>query len=236
MSINTDVGRRIKYFRKKRGLTLVKLAERLHISKSALSKYENGQVSITLDQVWQIADQLDINPLYLISDTFTTSEIIEKTHNDILNSNNYKKYYVYTMTGHNKAYFSKNVFLVDDDSCAFFAEVEDEDDYRKCKNYYTGSVKKTAGHLRCTLSNVLNEDDLLIIEKNQPLAYTNAEYAFAVSLSVGINFPIALRMLVYEEKCSNIEEAKRLLSYGNEDFKEIKKLGAFSIPLKTAKE
>ena len=50
-NINKNVGERIRYYRKARGMTIVELADYMHISKSAISKYENGQVSITLEQI-----------------------------------------------------------------------------------------------------------------------------------------------------------------------------------------
>ena len=43
-----EIGNKIKFFRKKRGLTLVEFADILCKSKATVSKYENGQITIDI--------------------------------------------------------------------------------------------------------------------------------------------------------------------------------------------
>lgn len=62
MSIITrEVGKRIRGMRKKRGMTLEKLAAEIHKSKAAISKYERGEISVDVETLYEIADALHIH-------------------------------------------------------------------------------------------------------------------------------------------------------------------------------
>lgn len=59
--ISTHVGARIRMYRKSRQLTLQELAERIHKSKSCLSKYENGEISMDIETLSEIASVLEVS-------------------------------------------------------------------------------------------------------------------------------------------------------------------------------
>ena len=65
-SYSAYVGTRIKHFRKAQNLTIEDLARIINKSKSAVSKYENGQISIDIETLKDIADALKINVSQII--------------------------------------------------------------------------------------------------------------------------------------------------------------------------
>lgn len=56
--ISQEIGRRIRAFRKMRKLTLDELALIIYKSKSTISKYEKGEISIDIETLYDIADAL----------------------------------------------------------------------------------------------------------------------------------------------------------------------------------
>lgn len=61
---------RLKYWRKKRGLTLEKAAELMSFTPQSLQRYENGSRQVNIRTLWQIARAYDTTPAALISDDF----------------------------------------------------------------------------------------------------------------------------------------------------------------------
>jgi len=84
LNYNT-IGRRICHYRKERNLTQAALSEILNISESYLSQIERGAAKVSLPRLSSIADILEIDIAYLVSDHITktnpyvNSEISEIT-------------------------------------------------------------------------------------------------------------------------------------------------------------
>ena len=61
MSVTSEIGAKIKYFRKSKHFSLQEMADLLYKSKSTLSKYENGQISIDIETLYAIAKVLGVH-------------------------------------------------------------------------------------------------------------------------------------------------------------------------------
>ena len=78
-----NIGERIKYYRKKSGITQQKLAELIGVQASAISKYEKNIVSPTWKCLNEICDALDTN----ITDFFV--DLLIPNSNDNSNSQSF---------------------------------------------------------------------------------------------------------------------------------------------------
>ena len=58
--INQHIGNRIRSFRKSQGLTLQQLADRIHKSRASLSKYENGEITLDVETLYEISQALGV--------------------------------------------------------------------------------------------------------------------------------------------------------------------------------
>ena len=56
------LGLNIAYYRKKRGLSQMQLAELVNISRTHMSRIETADCAVSLDVVFDICDVLQINP------------------------------------------------------------------------------------------------------------------------------------------------------------------------------
>ncbi|MBQ6622703.1 MAG: helix-turn-helix transcriptional regulator [Mogibacterium sp.] len=226
--INAAIGERIRFYRKKKGLTIVEMAQRMHISKSALSKYERGEVSITLDAVNELAKVLDLDPFQLLDDSSGTHDR-SLFHTPTEYEPDYDKYYAYSYTGHGKAYLCKHVLLVGKTTGHLYAEITDEQNYRNCKYFYTGEVFSDSSKQRVYLVNHMHREDIIIIEYSKPLGTAPLQYAFCVSLSIGVNYPIACRWLLSKTVISNNKQLENLLTLTNANLKRYREAGGFFV-------
>ena len=71
---NIEIGKRIKYARDMRKVTLDDIAKKVSVAKSTVQRYENGKIeSIKLPVVESIANALNVNPAWIVG----KSDLIE---------------------------------------------------------------------------------------------------------------------------------------------------------------
>ena len=73
--ISHEIGKRIRAFRKARHLTLEELAQILCKNKSTLSKYETGEIEVSIDVVNELAKILDTTPTFILGYETNTAPI-----------------------------------------------------------------------------------------------------------------------------------------------------------------
>lgn len=59
---NSDVGNRIRKYRKLKHLTMKELGEQIGMSEGNVSRYERGELALDVKQLMQIAKVLDVPP------------------------------------------------------------------------------------------------------------------------------------------------------------------------------
>jgi len=67
--MNTQIGHRIRRLRENKGFSQEEMAERLHISRSAYSRIENGETNSWVNHIEKLSNELDIKPEELIIDS-----------------------------------------------------------------------------------------------------------------------------------------------------------------------
>lgn len=65
--INLHVGKQIRMYRKSRKMTLQQLADAIHKSRASVSKYENGEISLDIETLFEIAQILQVSPNQLMN-------------------------------------------------------------------------------------------------------------------------------------------------------------------------
>ena len=62
-------GEKIKELREQKRISQEAMAEKLHITQSAYSKYESNQVQISVDMLLRVAEVLEISPMDIINNS-----------------------------------------------------------------------------------------------------------------------------------------------------------------------
>lgn len=67
MSLNEELGRRVQQLRKAKGFSQEELADRVGVSRQAVSKWESGQTGPDLERLLALSEQLDASTDYLLT-------------------------------------------------------------------------------------------------------------------------------------------------------------------------
>jgi transcriptional regulator with XRE-family HTH domain len=135
----TIVGSRIKMCRKMRNMTQEELARRAHTSKSAISRIEKGEKSLSLEELYALAKALKIGCSELASD-----EILDQVPEDFVSElkgsvNMYCFSSDRTRTVHSVIGFCGGHGLGE---ATLYYDVKDETLPENCAQTYTGGYKK----------------------------------------------------------------------------------------------
>jgi len=90
---NIEIGEKIRFFRKQKGLTLMQLAEKVGVSFQQIQKYEKGYDRICVERLQQIAQAIGIpisyfftnfNEVYYVQEKTSSYDLIPKELQEIL--------------------------------------------------------------------------------------------------------------------------------------------------------
>jgi transcriptional regulator with XRE-family HTH domain len=90
---NNAIGRNISMYRKVRGVKAVEVARKLGLKEAAYTRYERGEVALTINIVRQVAEILKVDPLNLLA--LTPTNFVESGNSSTntvvsLNSSNWQ--------------------------------------------------------------------------------------------------------------------------------------------------
>lgn len=83
MDLGTFIGNKIKYYRKKQGMTQDQLAEKLGLGKGTISNYESGYRTPQQDRLFELAEILEVNINDLFPPTKKNKEGISFIYNQL---------------------------------------------------------------------------------------------------------------------------------------------------------
>ena len=143
--ITEKIGHNIRVYRKKKGMTLIELADAVFKSKSTISKYENGEVSVDIETMYDIADALDIHIEQLLYNRPGKTGI-GQTDNYPAFFNGVKQFYSYIFDGRNNK-IMKSVFDIQMQTGSnkfkvmMFMNYNKFSDYQNCETTYYGYIE-----------------------------------------------------------------------------------------------
>jgi len=218
------VGSRIKYFRKAKGFTIEKLAQRINKSKSAVSKYESGQISIDLETLSDIAKALNISIYHLVyyKEPTVNSISVESKLFD-----GESQLYVYYYDGRNKRLVRCLLQLVYDEiinqtTACYYLDVPSFDAYLNSKYRYSGQIASYDTLTYFFLENQANSLERLTLCVLNVLG----QKTFTVGLETGITIssisPLAMKVLVSKSIITDENLILETLKLTKEDLKYIK--------------
>ncbi len=145
MTYSEEIGARIHFFRKLKGLTLDELATSINKHKSTLSKYESGQITLDVESLKEIADALEVNVAQLLerSDSAKFTALPLSPHNPFHNT---PLFYLYYFDGRVNRTVSSALRLSVEQSdgeeirATLYMDVPDLKNYTGCRYYYSGTM------------------------------------------------------------------------------------------------
>jgi transcriptional regulator with XRE-family HTH domain len=229
-SYSAYVGTRIKHFRKAQNLTIEDLARIINKSKSAVSKYENGQISIDIETLKDIADALKINVSQIIY--YTPRENLELTYQSKL-FNGAEKLYIYYCNRNRliKCFLQLHYDEINDETKAwYYLDLENYSSYIDSKYAYTGNIISYESLTYFMLQNNTSPLERIYLCVHNPLGKNTYTVGLATGIHVESMSPLAMRILVSKSPIKDEQFINDILKITKEDIKYLKETSMFVVP------
>ena len=230
MNIDECVGYNIRKYRKANQMTLEELARRINKSKSTVSKYEKGIISLDIATLAEISDcfQISLSQLLVSNKEDVLSDQKNHISTDLL--------YMYTYDGRQKRlqksvmeryYFEENTGeLV---KVQLFYDTPDVKEPQNCKALYSGKFLKTGFIETYFLQNQNHSCEHVLISCIDNLSCSNKLTGLATGLSSKTLLPTTLKALLSPIELKEDRALIDSLLLSKEDFKLSKKYNQFTL-------
>ena len=205
--ISTEIGKQIRTFRKKRKMTLEALAAVICKSKSTVSKYENGEIPVDIETLYEIASALQIHVEQLLYCPPRHANLPDSKNNPAFFAG-CSQFYAYVYDGRNKQLI-RCVFdvLSETDTSSYkimmYMNFKDFENYKLCENTYWGYIEHFDALTNIQLT---NQDSPVEKASAQILASyldTDTKWGLFNGFSSRPMMPIATKMLFSKTKRSS---------------------------------
>lgn len=228
-----EIGKKIRYFRQRRKMTLEELASVVYKSKATLSKYEKGEISIDVDTLYHLADALHIRPEQLLYNKTDVPEALEHEVNPAF-FQGLNHFYAYYFDGRNGR-LSKSaldVFSQIDTNkykIVMYMNYSDHNNYQQAENTYWGYIEHFDA---LSLIELTHQDTQTEKASIQILAsFLDAETKWGLWNGVSSRplMPVAVKMLFSKKPLKEDKDLIQRLKLSKEDIRRMKYYNIFCV-------
>lgn len=224
-SICKQVGARLRTLRRERGYTLAEFAQVVHRSKSTISKYERGEISVDIATLDELARALGVS----VSAFFETRaagmklmDVAEEKPEDM------ERLYLYIYSAHEgKPWVAHCALFLGKNSAHIYAELPDDEEIYNYRSCYFGILRRTNSFTRVIAVNPMHDDDVIILNYELTLKPVMAYTCFACSLSIGQWYPLAMPALISTVPIKDEDWIKAQLRFTAKDMRAFRSINAF---------
>ena len=231
--INQEIGKKIRTFRKMRKLTLDELALQIYKSKSTISKYEKGEISMDIETLYDIANALSINISQLLSyprqipPSIYTKDIPTFFHD--LN-----QFYGYIYDGRNHQLIRCIFDVLFDEQThqlktTMYMNFHNYDTYQNCENTYLGYIEHFDAITNIMLTNQDSPIEKASVQILASYLDTQTKWGLFNGFSSRPMMPIATKILISKKKLKEDEELIHTLKISKEDIRLLKLYNMMSV-------
>ncbi len=193
------VGNRIRSYRKQIDYTLDEFAERIHKSKSTLSKYENGTVLMDLDTLYEICQELHISVSQLLEEKAGT-EIRTSLSQPMGFFKDTGNYYMYHLQDERK--IVRSVLQISSEATsegnlkvAWYDGISDLVDLHIARYFYRGECYYSGMHINFIFYNFSNPVEKAFILVHNTLRNTDETTGIITGVSGEGFMPVSFKAL-----------------------------------------
>ncbi len=223
------VGGNIRTYRKARGLSLAALAQKINKSKTTLSKYESGDISIDVMTLFEIACVLQVDMEKLVEHMEKPQTMTEDDANRISLPS---KLYLYH--SHHLKYHTSVIVLgtttPDGATTAtvYYRIVGSLEEYTRCTNIYHGELHYSDSNLHFILRNFRNKKDMIYMIFYTPIHITEAYPGLILGVQNTNMRPCAFRVILSSKPLSRASLEENLM-LSREQLRKLKTGSYYSI-------
>jgi len=231
--ISIQIGKKIRYFRKLRKMTLDELSILIHKSKSTISKYEKGEIAIDIETLYEIANALKIHVEQML--------YYSQDRTAISTQNNFPAFFRGISQFYSYVYDGRSNDLI---RCVFdvFSETEnhqykimmymnydDFGNYQYCENTYWGFMEH---YDALTCISLVNRDTPMEHAYIQILASyldSDTKWGLFTGFSSRPMMPVAVKMLFSKTRLKEDASLIKKLKISKDDIRLLKLYNMLSV-------
>ena len=226
--ISVEIGKKIRVFRKSINMTLTDLSEKIYKSKSTISKYEKGEISIDLETLYDIADALNVHVEQLLCQhNLQSNQSIEPLDSVPGFFKGLTQFYSYVYDGRSNQIL-RCVFdvLAETDRnrsrLMMYMNYTDLDHYQQCENTYWGYIVHYHALTNIELTN--QESPMEQASAHILASYLDAPTKWGLfnGFSTRPMMPISVKMLFSKKPLKEDEALLKDLKVNREDIRLLK--------------
>lgn len=230
MDTVTDyVGKKIKFYRKLNNLSISELADRIHKSKSTLSKYENGAITLDVETLNDISVALHVDIMHFFDESTTTKSPEANKLNAFFQKDGQ---YIYYYDGRKKqivkSYLQLQLCKYNEKNssypCTFYMDIPSFDDIENCEFYYMGEINPFDLVTYATLINQTNPMERLGMCMLNPFHNNESTWGMMFGISYKPIAPFSLKFLISNTPLRDSEMTPEKLLMTQEELKLMKNL------------
>lgn len=232
-SVTSEIGAKIKYFRKNKNLSLQEMADLLCKSKSTLSKYENGQISIDIETLYDIAKVLGVHVEQLLySEPMETKAKVLHTVPAFFRA--LPQFYIYYYDGRINEISRCVVDILSQTSgnhykVMMYMNIDSYEHYQNCENTYFGFLHHYDALSKLTLTNRDNPMEQVTITVLASFLDAPSKMGLFTGISSRPMMPIATKVMVSKKKQKENAALIEHLKISKEDIKTMKLYNMFTV-------
>lgn len=209
-NINIEIGKKIKNIRKSKNMTIQELADSINKSKSTVSKYENGDISVYIQTLYEISNALNVHVEQLL---YIRPNVDNIQNNNIVNAffKNSSKFYSYIYDGRSNEIIKCVIDIISHTEdlsykTVLYMNVKDLDNYQNCENTYYGFTKHYDTLTSMILQNQATPLEQISINILASFLDTDKIWGLMSGVSFRPFMPIALKMLFSKKPLEENED------------------------------
>lgn len=224
--VGAKVGARIRHFRKKRGLTLAELGERVYKSPSAISKYEHGEIAVDVATLYAMAEALGVSVdllLYLPEKPRPARAMagLPAFFNGI------SHFYSYVFDGRVNKLIRCAFDVLDETGpqefgVAMYMNFKDYDTYQECETSYTGTMSHQDALTNIVLVNRESPIEQASVQILASYLDSDTKWGLFNGLSSRPLMPIATKMLFSKTRLPEDADLVRELKISKNDIRMLR--------------
>lgn len=233
MMIREKIGKKINIYRRAKKMTLEELSQQICKSKSTLSKYEKGAISIDIETLYDIASALNIHVEQLLYITPQEGNL----QNDVACPAFFKdlsRFYAYYFDGRDH-HLDRSVFDVLSRGeegkyrLMMYMNFKNYDSYQDCENTYWGYIQHFDAMSRITLTNKDTPMENVIIQVLASFLDSPVKWGLFTGFSSRPMMPVALKILLSKQPLKEEESLVKKLKVSREDVRNLKHYNMLSV-------
>lgn len=230
-AFSRHIGSRIKLYRRNKQMTQSDFAKLIHKSKSAVSKYECGEISIDMDTLYEIAKVLEISIWQLLDFPMEKEPIFPGLKGFFHGQSRFYTYYL----NKNSSRIVRGVLEINQlEDCEYstvlFADVKEYDHLYGCYHLYYGDIHYSDSYVNLVMQNQANKSERIFLILANPYS-NNANFTVGMISGISAQYlvPVSLKIILSKTKLEEDEDLRNALQFTKEDFNSMKRTFCFSI-------